>query len=164
MLAAIEIDFYCNSALAKLSREGYARLSRSVPQLGLGEWKEDAEKPPHFFAPDDIIIDLTTDGPHLVEAGISFKIKRYKGTFRAGVFENPNAPGTSYHLHVAIPAVGLLMMDEVTNLDDPCTDELQGMLRAGWRIIAVCPPDTQRRPDYILGRSPEMRATHGGGR
>ena len=23
----------------------------------------------------------------------------------------------------------------------------------GWRILAICPPNSQRRPDYILGRS-----------
>ena len=37
-------------------------------------------------------------------------------------------------------------------LSDACTDELQGALRDGWRIIAVCPQPSQRRPDYVLGR------------
>jgi hypothetical protein len=47
------------------------------------------------------------------------------------------------------------MMDEVTNLDDAYTDELQEHLEDGWRIIAICPPNGQRRPDYILGRTKE---------
>jgi hypothetical protein len=38
-------------------------------------------------------------------------------------------------------------------LDDACTDNLQAHLNEGWRIIAVCPPDAKRRPDYILGRT-----------
>ena len=36
--------------------------------------------------------------------------------------------------------------------EDICTDELQGKLRDGWRIMAVCPQPDQRRPDYILGK------------
>ena len=40
---------------------------------------------------------------------------------------------------------------------DCCTDELQGELNNGWRIIAVCVQPDQRRPDYILGRyNPEL--------
>lgn len=41
--------------------------------------------------------------------------------------------------------------------EDCCTDELQGALNGGWRIIACCPQPDQRRPDYILGRfNPEQ--------
>jgi hypothetical protein len=39
------------------------------------------------------------------------------------------------------------------NLNDACTDELRRHLDDGWRIVCVCPPLNQRRPDYILGRS-----------
>ena len=97
------------------------------------------------------------DGFLLTEFGIAFEVKRFKGTYRAATAAMPDRPGCSYSLHVAIPAVGLLMMDEVALLSEGCTDELQSHLNEGWRIIAVCPPDVQRRPDYILGRSPEGR-------
>lgn len=53
---------------------------------------------------------------------------------------------------IAIPDLALMRITEVTYLDDACTDRLQGYLDAGWRILAVCPPNAQRRPDYILGR------------
>lgn len=54
--------------------------------------------------------------------------------------------------NVTLPDVGLLLIDEVTWLDDACTEMLQRKLDDGWRILAVCPPNAQRRPDYILGR------------
>ncbi|MCB5201706.1 hypothetical protein LH464_04335 [Neorhizobium sp. T786] len=54
--------------------------------------------------------------------------------------------------NVTLPDVGLLLIDEVKWLDDACTEELQRNLDDGWRILAVCPPNAQRRPDYILGR------------
>lgn len=58
----------------------------------------------------------------------------------------------SDRVQITIPDLGLLYIDEVTYLDDCCTDRLQEHLADGWRILAVCPPNAQRRPDYILGR------------
>lgn len=55
-------------------------------------------------------------------------------------------------VQITVPDMALIYIDEVTNLDDLCTDELQRYLDEGWRILAVCPPNSQRRPDYILGR------------
>lgn len=55
-------------------------------------------------------------------------------------------------VQITLPDVGLLVIDEVTWREDECTEEIQRMLDDGWRIIAVCPPNAQRRPDYILGR------------
>lgn len=55
-------------------------------------------------------------------------------------------------VQLAIPDLGLLTLDEVTYMTDACTDMLQDELDKGWRILAVCPPNAQRRPDYILGR------------
>lgn len=51
-----------------------------------------------------------------------------------------------------VPDLTLLTYDEVTYVDDACTDAVQQLLDKGWRILAVCPPNAQRRPDYILGR------------
>jgi hypothetical protein len=58
----------------------------------------------------------------------------------------------SDRVQITIPDLGLLYIDEVTHMDDACTDTLQDKLDDGWRILAVCPPNAQRRPDYILGR------------
>lgn len=56
-------------------------------------------------------------------------------------------------VQIAIPDVGLLRVNEVTVREDCCTDSLQSDLDEGWRILAVCPPNAARRPDYVLGRT-----------
>lgn len=56
-------------------------------------------------------------------------------------------------IHIAIPDFGLLTIKHVEVLEDCCTHQLQGMLDHGWRILAVCPPNAARRPDYIIGHS-----------
>jgi len=56
-------------------------------------------------------------------------------------------------VQIHVPDLALMLISEVMHLDDCCTDVLQGYLNEGWRILAVCPPNAQRRPDYILGRS-----------
>ncbi len=73
----------------------------------------------------------------LVSEGVLEEIQHY---MRGGIVQ------------VSIPDLGLLLMDEVQHLDDCCTDQLQKELDDGWRILAVCPPNAARRPDYILGR------------
>ena len=55
-------------------------------------------------------------------------------------------------VQIAVPDMALMYIDEVCVETDFCTDALQSMLDDGWRILAVCPPNSQRRPDYILGR------------
>ena len=61
------------------------------------------------------------------------------------------AKGAAVQIHV--PDLVLMGYDKVMHLDDACTDELQEQLDDGWRILAVCPPNAARRPDYILGRN-----------
>jgi hypothetical protein len=60
------------------------------------------------------------------------------------------AQGVTVITHV--PNLGLMLMNEVQVLEDCCTDTLQKELDEGWHMLAVCPPNAQRRPDYILGR------------
>lgn len=55
-------------------------------------------------------------------------------------------------VQITIPDMALMLINEVTWMDDACTEDLQCKLDDGWRILAVCPPHSQRRPDYILGR------------
>lgn len=62
------------------------------------------------------------------------------------------------HCDVHIPGNMLATYNETLLLEDSCTDELQRALNSGWRIVAVC-PQSQRRPDYILGRfNPKLDA------
>lgn len=150
MLALIEFHYSTSAALDKLTRDDWNALREEVSQLNFEEWKEAAEKRPYWSAHDKILVDLATDGPALTRRGISFEVKNFKGTYRA---TGTDARGVTHELHIHVPNIGLLAMDEVRLLDDACTDSLQSELNDGWRIIAVCPPNSQRRPDYILGRS-----------
>lgn len=59
---------------------------------------------------------------------------------------------TGAAVQIAVPDMALMYIDEVQVLTDLCTDMLQGELDDGWRILAVCPPNSQRRPDFIMGR------------
>lgn len=160
MLAQIEFDYSINSELEKLGPAIYEEFRERFKELELGEWSEGAAKPPYIYG-RRTIIDLTTDGVWLTEHGLSFSLKRFKGAYYtdANIMgnrwaygkPNPDAP-PPVHIQVAIPDLALLSLNEVCVLEDACTDELQGKLDGGWRIIAVCPPNSQRRPDYVLGR------------
>lgn len=55
-------------------------------------------------------------------------------------------------VEVHMPGQALSTYNEVLLQENCCSDELQGALDQGWRIIAACPQPDARRPDYILGR------------
>lgn len=55
-------------------------------------------------------------------------------------------------VQIAVPDMALMYIDEVRVVEDYCTDALQSELDDGWRILAICPPNAARRPDYIIGR------------
>lgn len=55
----------------------------------------------------------------------------------------------------AVPNQALWSVTDVRVESDLCTDMLQDYLREGWHILAIC-PQPQRRPDYVLGKGPEL--------
>ena len=55
-------------------------------------------------------------------------------------------------VQIHVPDFCLMQISEVEVIEDCCTDICQGMLDEGWRILAVCPPNAKRRPDYVFGR------------
>lgn len=156
MLAMVDIHTWDTDKNEKLTREVWAQLREAIPQLQLREWKEDQEKRPNIYG-SDVLIDLATDGPLLSAYDIEFKVKRFKNTYIASTksrylsTQEERRDVSNIHLH--IPNIGLLVIDELQLLEDACTDELQGQLDKGWRIVAICPPNSARRPDYILGRT-----------
>lgn len=162
MLAIIEISHQASSITQKLEREDWNLLSREIPNLNLPDWPEDKTVPPSWYAYSrELMIDMVTDAPLLARYGMEFTVKRFKGAYFADAtigshqtFIPHSQPAQQVtNLQVAIPDMALLMIDEVVLLNDSCTDELQRQLDEGWRIIAICPPNSQRRPDYILGRN-----------
>lgn len=88
-----------------------------------------------------------------IEACKSMMLTTMKDRDSTGKDEDEHSQFMSGRLfNVTLPDVGLLFIDEVNFIENSCTDELQTLLDKGWRILAVCPPNAQRRPDYILGR------------
>jgi hypothetical protein len=143
-LARIEIEYGSKAKIKELSEEDYAEACRVCDELA-------GRNEGHYW-PGEAIIDLNEAGPVFSRLGIEFKIKKFKGTMPVGS-AMPELSGQPVHVHV--PNIGLLHMNHVLLLGDCCTDELQRHLDDGWRILCVCPPNSQRRPDYIMGRSRE---------
>lgn len=158
MLALIELDYYTKERLKELGREFYAKFCERFPEFQLDPWPEDKVDPPYMYFSKDPMIDLSLDGPFLTENQIHFKIKRFKGAYYSDAEHRPShrktadLPPASY-IQVAIPNLALLEIRTVQVLEDACTEKLQLELDDGWRILAVCPPNSQRRPDYILGKT-----------
>lgn len=143
----------------ELDDEGYRRLRLSVPQLP-------EEKP--RYGPATFWGDLKS-AQALAAAGIDFDVPKEELLSQTGSTiltlidkladgqgksrpENLGRGGEAC-VQIAVPDLGLLSIEKVYLLENACTDTLQDYLEQGWRIIAVCPPNSQRRPDYILGRS-----------
>lgn len=131
--------------LKKLSPEEYAGVRAVVITL--------PEKQDEFFG--DLLVDY--EGlQKLLTLGGQPAVKAVKGTYspqkpRDGWASHIESAKNAVHVHV--PNIGLLMINEVRVIEDSCTDILQDWLNQGWRIIAVCPPNGTRRPDYVLGRT-----------
>ena len=89
----------------------------------------------------------------LVECGAKPQLERVKGVSYAP--PKPPTPAAQAVNHsttvVSVANHNLFEVTKVTWMENTCTEELQRMLDAGWRILAVCPSNDARRPDYILG-------------
>lgn len=107
---------------------------------------------------------MTMDEVAAIEAcGVKLKIQGVDGTMLVKMKDRDKwALGddaqardlmASSAVQITVADFALLMIDEVTWEDDCCTQEVQEKLNAGWRILAVCPPNAARRPDYIFGRN-----------
>lgn len=137
---------------------------------GFAKLIADRQKNPHIEA--DKIWDvgtwdfprrqrLTLEEAHGLEiAGIKMELTGVDGTMLTKMVHRDDKYGaitpmeltSGQVVQIAVPDLGLLMINEVDWLEDACTQDLQRKLNDGWRILAVCPPNAQRRPDYILGR------------
>lgn len=64
-------------------------------------------------------------------------------------------------VEVHMPGAALSTYNHIMLMEDACSNGLQDELNSGWRIIACCPQNDQRRPDYILGRfDPDLDTKH----
>lgn len=153
MLAYVTFPWTDRDRISTMCHADYESLRMRVPQLNLSEWKSDDTPKPFVYVGYEqykYLIDTEDDWKALLEFGLNPIIKNFKGTYQTkGIDHN----GVTHELHVHVPNIGLLAIDEVLLIEDACTDNLQSHLDEGWRILAVCPPNCQRRPDYILGRT-----------
>jgi hypothetical protein len=151
MLARVEIGYDAHQIVAKWDRPTWERVRKSVWGLRLEEWPEsNPERPSWYGYGDKTIIDMTTEAVILADLGLPFTVKEFKSTYKA---EGKDTLGNTINFNIALPNIGLLSITEVTWMENACTEQLQTKLDEGWRILAVCPPNGTRRPDYILGRS-----------
>jgi hypothetical protein len=60
-------------------------------------------------------------------------------------------------VNVHVGGFALMSINQVGFGEDMCTEEVQGILNKGWKILAVCVQPDGRRPDYIFGKyNPEL--------
>jgi hypothetical protein len=114
---------------------------------------------------NQVVVDLDLVAVPLSEAGVSYTIKPLKHSmFASTIGEKIKNLEHSHEIlkgmifdkgvvaQIHIPNAALFDVNEVDVLEDGCTYELQRLLDEGWRLLCVCPPNSQRRPDYIIGR------------
>lgn len=122
-----------------------------------------AEKPEEDWYMEITAQRITMEEAHnLSKAGIDVRLEGVDGTMLSKLQDKPKVdkygavhPIDLYNgstVQIVVPDIGVLQIDEVDWMEDACTQALQDRLDEGWRILAVCPPNAQRRPDYILGR------------
>lgn len=141
-----------------LNDDQYRMLAEGFPQLDLPQDRKTLPEYSGDWAKRHII-DLEVTGALLADLGLDFELHRFTSTYRLRSATTHNET----NIHVAIPNLLLFAVDEVMVLEDVCTDKLQDSLDKGWRILAVCPPAAQRRPDYVLGRQkggPAIKIDH----
>jgi hypothetical protein len=146
MLFKIEIPYSNREILEKMDKDAYQSLRKEM------DWLPEDQK--SFWRMPDDILATVEDIRLLTDAALSPEVKQVKNTYSPTKPDNgwsKNLEKASNSIHVHIPNIGLLMMEKVAVLEDCCTNELQRWLDAGWRILAICPPNGTRRPDYIIG-------------
>lgn len=154
MLVGFEFNY---RSFQKLTPEQWAELREAIPGL-------EAEKPAYSYKTyvtdwygiqklGDMSLEITIKqmpDDHRMFVRMLDRIEKLEAKSSGKNWAHELANGASVVIH--IPDQTLMKIDEVTWLEDSCTELLQSHLNEGWRILAVCPPNAQRRPDYILGR------------
>lgn len=154
MICRVEFDTW-HASWKDLPPEGYAELRVLVPDLP--ENKEDwgREYTVDLMEIQDVVTRYRLElRLHPMKNGMLVSLKdRVMRLEQEGKLTRTQLAIGGAVVQIHVPNIGLLAINEVECLDDACTDVLQEKLDKGWSILAVCPPNAQRRPDYIIGRS-----------
>lgn len=143
----VEIDWWKLCAIAKEKPERYEELRAAQPSLPPLEKVLKNEGYANFEAFVNDLAEL----PDWAFENATFKPIRPLKLMVDGSIHMAQLKDALSVAQVHLPGNELLRIHEVQVQEDCCTDHLQTQLKAGWRIIAVC-PQPSRRPDYILGR------------
>jgi hypothetical protein len=139
------LPYESNSIVQSLTVEVYQELRAKFDDWDIPEEPEKFS----YYNIGEVIADVN-EIDYLTKLGIKPLISKVKGLNYPRDLEQRASNSTNI-TNVSVPNHNLYMTKKVTNLNDACTDELQSMLDKGWRILAVCPSNDSRRPDYILG-------------
>ena len=130
--------------LRKMTKEEYNTFTAQWPEIRFEEYGT------YVSWPTLLYIELETLNK-LTEAGFKVSVEKisgmqYNSTIATAVNTIPNIT------NVSVCNNALFEVTQVKVIEDSCTDVLQEYLNKGWRILAVCPSNDSRRPDYILGQ------------
>lgn len=147
-------DRDCVAAIREQGREAWDALGRDVIQHTRWPSFEEVTKDEKSYWSFECVATVE-QVQALTDYGLRVRATRVRGMFYdkdpQQLLRAVSAAKSEVHVHVP-GGVALTSVRKVDWLEDACTQELQGRLDEGWRIIAVCPPNDARRPTYILGR------------
>ena len=146
LMVKIEFGWDDSERVKKMDTEAYEKLRLDFPDLGLPASDSRGgyiTMDPGYFEMDEV--------EKLLSHGLKPVVSKIKGLHYPNDLPAP-VGSTTQITNVSCANHALFMVDEVDWLENACTQELQTRLDRGWRILAVCPSNDARRPDYILGR------------
>lgn len=151
-LAKIELEYNLREKLTKIMIAELETAIKAVPEFFENrEFNYSPVDGTELFRVDYWHAEYIVDLDYIWHTPISIKARLDLRQAIQALAEKQNTPAFNDHVQVVIPSNATLRINRVKVVEDCCTDHLQDQLNAGWRIIAAC-PQSQRRPDYILGR------------
>lgn len=152
------IDYTGNTRLREMEEEEWEAFRAKLRPGRIPTF----DKRGGYFSVSDWICDLE-EAQVWTDAGFMIEVHRIKGVaypvHPSNVLRETLNGQPPTIVNVSVSNVGLFDVRTVHYEEDCCTDALQSYLDDGWRILAVCPPNDQRRPTYIIGHAePGKRA------
>lgn len=138
MTVLVEFNWCADGDFKALTSEQWLAAKSALPQLNLPEKQTD-----FIWLSGKVFLLEDEQFEFLKSLPVQHEIKN----MRKLKLQKP--VNSEYHIHV--PSFGMMSIRRVQVMEDACTDQLQRELDEGWRILCICPPLDQRRPDYILG-------------
>lgn len=152
ILVGMSLDWQGQTKIRGLDQEEWEHLRAMLPANRLPQFDSRGS----FFSMPEFVADLS-EANVWIEAGFTPQLTRVRGLSYAVhprdlMREALGITGSQVsNVHVSVHGNALNSIVTVKVCEDFCTVALQHELDNGWRIIAVCPPNDRRRPDYILG-------------